>query len=83
MRLTPVAIPDALLLDLEERVYGASYHEAKRTLNLVPERVFGTDLVRFVERWLHRGRHRGRRARRVTVLLRPREPGSRRVDWTA
>ena len=52
VRLTPVAIPDALLLDLEERVYKASYHEAKRTLNLVPERVFGTDLVRFVERWL-------------------------------
>jgi transcription-repair coupling factor (superfamily II helicase) len=52
VRLTPVAIPDALLLDLEERVYGATYHEAKRTLNLVPERVFGTDLVRFVERWL-------------------------------
>ena len=52
IRLTPVAIPDHLLVDLGERVYNASYHEANRTLNLMPERVFGTDLVRFVERWL-------------------------------
>jgi transcription-repair coupling factor (superfamily II helicase) len=52
VRLTPVAIPDHLLVDLEDRVYGASYHPEKQTLNLVPERVFGTDLVRFVERWL-------------------------------
>ncbi len=29
-----------------------TYHEATRTLNLVPERVFGVDLARFVERWL-------------------------------
>jgi transcription-repair coupling factor (superfamily II helicase) len=52
VRLTPVAIPEVLLLDLGERVYKATYHEAKRTLNLVPERVFGVDLVRWVERWL-------------------------------
>ena len=52
VRLTPVAIPEHLLTDLEERVFMATYHEAKQTLNLVPERVFGTDLVRFVERWL-------------------------------
>ena len=38
--------------DLTERVYGATYHEAKQTLNLVPERVFGMDMVRHVERWL-------------------------------
>ena len=50
--ITPVAIPDALLLDLTERVFGATYHAAKQTLNLAPERVFGTDLVRYVERWL-------------------------------
>ena len=52
IRLTPVAIPDELRSDLTERVYKATYHEANHTLNLVPERVFGTDLVRFVERWL-------------------------------
>ena len=52
MRLKPVAIADALLADLEERVYGASYAPESQTLNLVPERVFGKDLVAFVERWL-------------------------------
>jgi transcription-repair coupling factor (superfamily II helicase) len=52
IRITPVAIPDTLLLDLDQRVFGASFHAAKRTLNLAPERVFGTDLVRYVERWL-------------------------------
>jgi transcription-repair coupling factor (superfamily II helicase) len=50
IRIKPVAIPDALRLDLEERIWKATYHPATRTLNLVPERVFGTDLVRFVER---------------------------------
>ena len=45
-------IPPELHFDLEERVFKASFHEETRTLNLVPERVFGTDLVRFVERWL-------------------------------
>jgi transcription-repair coupling factor (superfamily II helicase) len=52
VRLTPVAIDETLLLDLDQRVYGATYHAAKRTLNLAPERLFGTDLVRHVERWL-------------------------------
>jgi transcription-repair coupling factor (superfamily II helicase) len=52
VRIKPVSIPDALLVDLEERVYGASYAPESRTLNLVPERVFGADLVAFVERWL-------------------------------
>jgi transcription-repair coupling factor (superfamily II helicase) len=52
VRITPVLIPDHLLVDLGERVYKATHHEANHTLNLVPERVFGTDLVRFVERWL-------------------------------
>jgi transcription-repair coupling factor (superfamily II helicase) len=48
-RLSPVVIPDELLVDLEDRVYRASYHVEKATLNLIPERVFGRDLVRFVE----------------------------------
>ncbi|MEP6476390.1 MAG: transcription-repair coupling factor [Actinomycetota bacterium] len=52
VRLTPVAIDDSLLLDLDQRVFGASYHAAKRTLNLTPDRVFGSDLARYVERWL-------------------------------
>jgi transcription-repair coupling factor (superfamily II helicase) len=49
IRLTPVAIGDALQLDLGERVPGATYHPVRRTLNLVPERVFGAELVRWVE----------------------------------
>ena len=52
VRISPVAIPEHLLVDLTERVYKATYHDANHTLNLVPERVFGTDLVQFVERWL-------------------------------
>jgi transcription-repair coupling factor (superfamily II helicase) len=52
VRLKPVAIPDALLLDLEERVFEATYAEESQTLNLAPDRVFGKDLVAFVERWL-------------------------------
>jgi transcription-repair coupling factor (superfamily II helicase) len=63
VRLTPLEIPEALQLDLDERVYKASYHTAKRTLNLVPERVFGADLVRFVEEWLRE------------AVGEPREPG--------
>ena len=49
VRLTPVAIDDAFLVDLSERISGATYHAAKGTLNLVPERIFGADLVRWVE----------------------------------
>jgi transcription-repair coupling factor (superfamily II helicase) len=52
VRLKPVAIDEALLTDLEERVYGSTYAPESQTLNLVPERVFGKDLVAFVERWL-------------------------------
>jgi transcription-repair coupling factor (superfamily II helicase) len=49
VRLTPVAIPDASLVDLPERIPSATYHATKGTLNLVPERIFGADLVRWVE----------------------------------
>ncbi|MDH5312463.1 MAG: transcription-repair coupling factor, partial [Actinomycetota bacterium] len=52
VRLKPVEIPDALLPDLEERVFKATYAPESQTLNLVPDRVFGKDLVAFVERWL-------------------------------
>jgi transcription-repair coupling factor (superfamily II helicase) len=49
VRLTPVAIADSFLVDLSERISGATYHAAKGTLNLVPDRIFGADLVRWVE----------------------------------
>jgi transcription-repair coupling factor (superfamily II helicase) len=49
VRLSPVAMPDALLVDLPERIPGASFHGAKATLNLGPDRIFGADLVRWVE----------------------------------
>jgi transcription-repair coupling factor (superfamily II helicase) len=52
VRIKPVAIPDPLQLDLEERVFGATFAPESQTLNLVPDRVFGTELVAFVERWL-------------------------------
>jgi transcription-repair coupling factor (superfamily II helicase) len=54
VRISPVAISDALRLDLADRVPGASFHEAKATLNLTPERLFGADLVGAVESWLRR-----------------------------
>jgi transcription-repair coupling factor (superfamily II helicase) len=49
VRLAPVPIPDALRLDLAERVPGATFHAAKETLNLTPGRIFGADLVRWTE----------------------------------
>jgi transcription-repair coupling factor (superfamily II helicase) len=50
IRIRPVGLDDALISDLEMRVYGATYHPEKQTLNLVLERLFGVDLVRSVER---------------------------------
>ena len=49
VRLSPVPVSESLQLDLGERVPGASFHAAKGTLNLSPERLFGADLVRWVE----------------------------------
>ena len=49
VRIRPVALSGPLALDLAERVPGASFHEAKRTLNLTPERVAGRDLPGWVE----------------------------------
>ncbi len=49
VRLRPVALAEALQADLGERVPGASYHPATRTLNLRPDRVPGADLPRWVE----------------------------------
>jgi transcription-repair coupling factor (superfamily II helicase) len=49
VRLRPVDMPDALALDLPDRVPGATFHEAKRTLNLSPDRVPGSELPGWVE----------------------------------
>jgi transcription-repair coupling factor (superfamily II helicase) len=49
VRIRPVELPETLRLDIAERVPGATFHEAKRTLNLAPERVASTDLPAWVE----------------------------------
>jgi transcription-repair coupling factor (superfamily II helicase) len=49
IRIRPVELPEALRLDVAERVPGATFHEAKRTLNLAPERVASTELPAWVE----------------------------------
>jgi len=49
VRIRPVELPEALRLDLAERVPGAAFHEAKRTLNLAPERIASIDLPGWVE----------------------------------
>jgi transcription-repair coupling factor (superfamily II helicase) len=49
VRIRPVELPETLRLDIAERVPGATFHEAKRTLNLAPERVASTELPAWVE----------------------------------
>jgi hypothetical protein len=49
VRIRPVDLPESLRLDLPERIPGATFHEAKRTLNLAPERVVGRELPAWVE----------------------------------
>jgi transcription-repair coupling factor (superfamily II helicase) len=49
VRLKPVTIPDATPGELSARVATAAFHPETRTLNLSPERLFGIDLVRWVE----------------------------------
>jgi transcription-repair coupling factor (superfamily II helicase) len=49
VRIRPVELPDVLRLDLAERVPRASFHEAKRTLNLTPDRIVGSQLPGWVE----------------------------------
>ncbi|MEP6758704.1 MAG: transcription-repair coupling factor [Actinomycetota bacterium] len=48
-RLKPVTLSEVVELGLSALIPGATFAEATRTLNLVPERVFGADLVRWVE----------------------------------
>ena len=54
VRLTPVPLDDAQRVELAVRISGATFHEAKGTLNLSPDRVFGLELVRWVEAMLRR-----------------------------
>jgi hypothetical protein len=49
VRIRPVELSAALRVDLADRVAEATFHDAKRTLNLAPERVAGTDLPGWVE----------------------------------
>jgi transcription-repair coupling factor (superfamily II helicase) len=49
VRVRPLALAEALAVDLAERVPGASYHASTSTLNLRPERVAGAELPRWVE----------------------------------
>ena len=54
VRCKPVALSDVVAIGLGAVLPGATYAEATRTLNLVPDRVFGADLVRWVEERLRR-----------------------------
>jgi transcription-repair coupling factor (superfamily II helicase) len=49
VRVRPVRIPGPILIDLGERIPGASFHAAKETLNLTPGRVAGAELPAWVE----------------------------------
>jgi transcription-repair coupling factor (superfamily II helicase) len=49
VRIRPVHLPDRLGLDLAQRVTGATYHDARRTLNLAPDGVPGSELPAWVE----------------------------------
>jgi len=49
VRLTPVALDEVASHDLGDAVPGATFHAAKQTLNLRPDKVYGADLVRWVE----------------------------------
>ena len=59
IRVTPLEVPEALRLDLGDRIPGATYHEAKHTLNLVPVRLHGVELVRWVESMLREAAYTG------------------------
>ncbi len=49
VRCKPVELSDVVAIGLGAVLPGATYADATRTLNLVPDRVFGADLVRWVE----------------------------------
>ena len=49
VRVKPIVLSDVVEIGLSALIPGATYADATGTLNLVPERVFGADLVRWVE----------------------------------
>jgi transcription-repair coupling factor (superfamily II helicase) len=49
VRARPVTLSEVVELGLSAVIPGASFVEATHTLNLKPDRVFGVDLVRWVE----------------------------------
>jgi transcription-repair coupling factor (superfamily II helicase) len=49
VRIKPLTLSDVVEIGLSALIPGATYAEATRTLNLLPERVFGVELVRWVE----------------------------------
>ena len=54
VRLKPVTLSEVVEMGLSAVIPRATFAEATHTLNLVPERVFGADLVRWVESGLRR-----------------------------
>ncbi|MFL5791776.1 MAG: transcription-repair coupling factor [Actinomycetota bacterium] len=68
VRLRPVTLSDVVELGLSALIPGASFVDATRTLNLKPDRVFGVDLVRWVE------------SRLLQAVGEPAEPGLRPAD---
>jgi transcription-repair coupling factor (superfamily II helicase) len=49
VRIKPIELSDVVAIGLSAVIPRATYAETTRTLNLVPDRVFGVDLVRSVE----------------------------------
>jgi transcription-repair coupling factor (superfamily II helicase) len=49
VRIRPVTLSDVVEIGLSAVIPGAAFVEATRTLNLKPDRVFGVELVRWVE----------------------------------
>jgi transcription-repair coupling factor (superfamily II helicase) len=49
VRAKPIVLSDVVEIGLSAVIPGATYADATRTLNLKPDRVFGVDLVRWVE----------------------------------
>jgi transcription-repair coupling factor (superfamily II helicase) len=49
VRIKPITLPSSLEVDLGQRVPEATYHGTTGTLNLLPDRVAGTDLPGWVE----------------------------------
>ena len=54
VRIKPVTLSEVVEMGLSAVIKGATFAEPTRTLNLVPERVFGADLVGWVESQLRR-----------------------------